>query len=190
MELKILKGTEAIDRQLVEQIIELDKRNMKAVLEGAGLEFPEEKRRKALEDNPTLIVAFDRSAVAGYLEYLRSWRDPRYIYIGSIQISLPYRHTRLLLMLMDSFRSVAAEEDFRGFETSVQRNNEVAVKIYQKLGFKLEENPRNEASWLARAGRELLTDSPFIPLLDRWRARREGRGPRSKEAADTSILLP
>jgi hypothetical protein len=77
---------------------------------------------------------------------------------------------------LDKFRSLVAGEEFLGFETNVQKANQAAVKIYQKMGFKLEDNPRNEASWVARAGKELLTDSPVIPLIDKWRERQRCRG--------------
>jgi ribosomal protein S18 acetylase RimI-like enzyme len=78
----------------------------------------------------------------------------------------------LLLLLLDRFRTLVAAQDFAGFETNVQRANRPAVKLYQKLGFTLEENPRNAASWTARAGKELLTGSPVIALIERWRKRR------------------
>ena len=172
MELKVLKGQELIESGLAEEIVEFDRRNMRAVFEKAGIEFPEEKRRRGLQSDPTFIIAFDGRAVAGYLEYLRSWNDPAYIYVGSVQIEERYRHTPLLLMLFDRFRTMLKGEDFLGFETNVQKANTAAVRMYQKIGFRLEENPNNEASWTARAGRELLTDSPVIRLIDRWRARR------------------
>ena len=171
MELKIFKGREVADSGLGERVVEFDKENMRAVWERAGMEFPAARRRKGLESNPTFIVAFDGDRLAGYLEYLRSWNDPRYIYVGSIQISEPYRNTRLILMLLDEFRSLLSEEDFEGFETNVQKANASAVRMYRKMGFKLERNPRNDASWTARAGRELLTDSPVARLLDKWRAK-------------------
>ena len=175
MELSIVKGAEAIASGLGERIIEFDRRNMQTVLEKAGLEFPEERRRRGLESDPTFIIAFEGAEIAGYLEYLRSWNDPRYIYVGSIQIEKPYRHSGLVLELLDSFRKLVATEDFAGFETNVQKSNLTAIRLYRKIGFSLEKHPRHEASWLARAPKELLTSSPVIPLLDRWRARRAAR---------------
>jgi ribosomal protein S18 acetylase RimI-like enzyme len=169
VELRILKGRQVIDSGLAEQIIEFDKKNMQSVFEKAGIEFPEEKKRKGLQSNPTFIIALDGQAIAGYLQYLRSWNDPNYIYIGSVQIEKRYRNTRLILKLLDKFRTLVAEEDFLGFETNVQKANSLAVKMYQKIGFKLEKNPNNEASWVARAGKELLKDSPIISLIDKWR---------------------
>ena len=175
MELKILSGREVLESGLAEEIIELDRRNMRRILELAGIEFPEERRRRGLQSDPTFVVAFDAGAVAGYIEYLRSWNDPRYIYVGSVQIEKGYRNGRLLLLLFDEFKTLVAREDFAGFETNVQKANTAAVKMYRKIGFSLEENPDNEASWSARAGRELLRDSPVVALLDRWRERRARR---------------
>jgi ribosomal protein S18 acetylase RimI-like enzyme len=171
VEIKIFTGAEVTDSGLAERIIEFDKRNMKAVWEQAGMEFPEENRRKGLLSNPTFIVAFDGDDIAGYVEYLRSWDDARYIYVGSIQIAERYRNTRLILRLLHEFRSLVSKEDFVGFETSVQKSNTLAVRLYRKIGFKLEENPRNPASWKGLAGRELLTDSPVIRLIEKWRRR-------------------
>lgn len=135
------------------------------------MEFPEEKRRKGLTSEPTFIVAFEGEAIAGYVEYLRSWNDPRYIYLGSIQIAEGYRNTRLILRLLDEFRALVLKEEFVGIETGVQKVNTLAVRMYRKIGFQLEENPRNSASWVGRAGREILTDSPVIRLIEKWRGR-------------------
>jgi len=175
VELKILKGREMIESGLAEEIIEFDRENMRPVFEKAGMEFPEEKRRRGLQSDPTFIIAFDGQTIAGYIEYLRSWNDPRYIYIGSVQIEKSRRNSSLILALFDAFRTTVAKEEFKGFEIGVQKANTLAVKLYRKIGFSLEENPNNEASLKARAGRELLMDSPIIPLFERWRAKHTRR---------------
>ncbi len=169
--MRVFKGREVVESGLGERIVEFDKRNMREVWERAGMEFPAERRREGLLSNPTFIVAFEGEAIAGYVEYLRSWNDPDYIYVGSLQIAERYRNTRLILRLLDEFRALVSLEEFVGFETSVQKANRLAVGLYRKIGFKLEENPRNPASWLGRAGRELLTDSPVVALIERWRRR-------------------
>jgi len=171
LEVRITKD-QPLPADLVEQIIEFDKRNMKAILDKAGLEFPEEKRRQGLHDDPTLIIAFGAQRIAGYLQYGRSWNNPNYIYVGSLQIERRYRNSRLLIELLDGFRSLMSKEDFDGFETNIQKVNSSTVKLCQKLGFRLEQNPRNEASWLALAGRDLLQTSRLGILLDRWGRRR------------------
>ncbi len=174
-EVRVYRGREVFDAGLAERVVEFDRRNMRRVWERAGMEYPEENRRKGLESGPTFVIAFDGGEIAGYVEYLRSWNDPRNIYVGSLQIDERHRHSTLILRLLDEFRALVAEEDFLGFETSVQKANTEAVGLYRTLGFKLEPNPRNELSWLAKAGRELLTDSPVVPLLDRWRERQSRR---------------
>ncbi|HEX7956213.1 MAG TPA: GNAT family N-acetyltransferase [Pyrinomonadaceae bacterium] len=176
LEVRVLKGRELFDEGLVERVVELDKRNMRAVWERAGMEYPEENRRKSFASDPTFVVAFDGGEIAGYVEYLRSWNDPRLIYVGSLQVAEKYRRAGLLLRLLDEFRAAVSREDFDGFETSVQKANATAAALYRRLGFRLEPNPRNELSWLARAGREILADSPVVPLLDRWRERQTRRG--------------
>lgn len=181
MSIRILGGREVIESGLAEELIEFDRENMRPVFERAGIEFPEEKRRRGLQSDPTFIIAFDGQRIAGYIEYLRSWNDPRYIYVGSVQIEKSRRNSSLILALFDAFRSSVAKEDFLGFETGVQKANTLAVKMYRKIGFSLEENPDNKASWRATAGRELLTDSPIIPLLDRWREKRARRGHSDEE---------
>ena len=175
-EVRVFRGREVFDAEIVERIVEFDKRNMRRVWERAGMEYPEENRRKGLESGPTFVIAFDGEAVAGYVEYLRSWNDPRYIYVASLQIDERHRGSTLILRLLEEFRALVAVEEFEGFEASVQKANGRAAELYRRLGFTLEPNPRNELSWLARAGRELLTDSPAIPLLERWRERQSRRG--------------
>lgn len=155
----------------MERIIEFDRRNMQYTLEQAGIAFPEDNRRKSFQSGPTLIIAFDGNDIAGYVQYLRSWNDRRYIYIGSFQIQEAYRHTKLILQLMDKFIETVSSEDFAGFETNVQKVNTAAAEMYRKLGFQLKDNPRNEASWIATAGPELLHESPIIPIIQRWRNR-------------------
>ena len=169
IETKVFRGS--IDDALAKRIIEFDRENMMGTLDQAGIAFPEENRYKSFQSNPTLIVAFDGDDIAGYIEYLRSWNDSRYIYIGSFQIRKEYRHTKLILQLIDKFIESVSAEDFQGFETNVQKVNMPAVEMYRKLGFQLTENPRNEASWIATAGPELVTQSPIIPIINKWRRR-------------------
>jgi hypothetical protein len=167
--IEILNGKQIIDSGLAERIIVFDKLNMKPVFERAGMAFPEVKRRKGLQSNPTFIIAFEGDAIAGYIEYLRSWNDPNYIYVGSIQIAEKHRNTRLILKLLDRFRTTVSSENFTGFETNVQKTNSLAVRMYQKIGFKIQENPSNTASWLVRADKDLLETSPIVPLVNKWR---------------------
>jgi len=157
VDLGIFKGLELLENGLAEQIMALDRKNMQSTLDEAGIEFPEEKRRKGFESDSNFIIAFEGLKIVGYLDYLRSWNNPDYIYIGSVQVEKSYRGTGLLLILLDHFSTLVAAQDFTGFETNVQKTNVAAAKLYQKIGFKLEDNPRNAASWTARAGKNFLS---------------------------------
>ena len=168
LEIKVFKS---VDDLLANRIIDFDRQCMETTLDQAGIVFPEENRRKSFQSNPTLIVAFADDEIAGYIEYLRSWNDRCYIYISSLQIEKAFRGTTLLLALIDKFRESVRGEDFLGFETNVQKVNRIAVEMCRKVGFQLTENPRNEASWIATAGPELLTKSPIIPIIEKWRSR-------------------
>ena len=170
LETKVFTG-DSIDEQLAQRIIEVDRQNMQTTLDQAGIAFPEENRRKGFQSNSTLIVGFQGNEIAGYVQYLRSWNDERYIYISSFQIIEKYRHTKLILQLIDKFVETVRDEDFVGFETNVQKVNTTAVEMYRKIGFQLTQNPRNEASWTATAGPELLSQSPILPLVKKWRNR-------------------
>lgn len=172
MELKVLTGQQLIDSGFEEELMEFDRGNMQSVFAEAKLEFPEANRRQGLRSNPTFVMAFDGNAIAGYVEYLRSWNDPKYIYVSSVQIAESYRGGGLLLELLDALRGLLAVEEFIGLEANVQKVNTAAIRLYQKLGFQLERNPANDASWTAKAGKELLTDSPVVKLIQRRRRTR------------------
>src|SRR5262245_59956701 len=106
VEIKIISGQTALETGLAEQILEFDKRNMYEILEQAGIPFPEEKRRKSFEIDPTFIIAFNNDAIAGYLEYCRNWENKNEIYISSLQIDHVYRGGTLLLKLLFSAREL------------------------------------------------------------------------------------
>jgi ribosomal protein S18 acetylase RimI-like enzyme len=167
--MKIRTVKNDFDVDFIEQIIELDRANMALILAAAGIEFPEERRRKGFEKNPTFIVAETARKIVGYLEYTRSSTDKDRIYISSIQIAEKFRRSKLILRLIDKFIEIIEREDFKEFETNVQKNNPAAVKLYKKIGFEFAENPHNPASWLLKADRKILKTSPVAALLERWR---------------------
>jgi ribosomal protein S18 acetylase RimI-like enzyme len=169
MVLRVLRDEGGVDPDMIEQILALDRANMQEILAASGLEFPEQNRRRGFERNPTLIVAEQKGRLLGYLEYTRSWTDAEIIYLSSIQLEPQYRHSKLIVHLIDKFIETVSEESFKGFETNVQKNNLPAIRLYRKIGFTFEENPRNPASWRLTADRRILCESPVNALLDRWR---------------------
>lgn len=171
MKLEIQTGTP--DADLIEQIVEFDEHHMKPVMAAAGLDFSAERRREGVKNTSSIfIAALNAGKLAGYLEFGRSWNDADLIYFSSIQIDKKYRHSKIILRLIDEFRKLVEPEDFSGFESSVQKNNLPAVKLHRKIGFRFEEKPANPASWRLSAERRLLEESPVILLIDRWRRKK------------------
>lgn len=170
MKVRVVKNE--FDSGLIERIIGLDRANMTEILAEAGIEFPEEKRRKGFDKNPVLIVAENAGKIAGYLEFTRSRTDENEIYISSIQLDKKFRHSKLLLRLIDKFVETVEPEKFTGFETNVQKNNLPVVRLYRRLGFRFEENPRNPASWQLKAERDILENSPVKSLIEKWRRKK------------------
>lgn len=175
MSIRILSSNEACREGLVEEILRLDRQNMLDIMDAAELEFPEEKRRKGLgESDHTIVVAFRKDELAGYVDYGRSWDDPRDVFIGSIQIRKDHRGGSVLGELLAHAARDLASRDFRRVVTTAQRTNTQAISLYVRLGFKQQE--RSEESVLLVAGREVL-DSPTAKRLKaRHMSSSESRG--------------
>jgi hypothetical protein len=90
--------TRVLDASIIESegwadtILALDRDNMSPILQSAGLEFPEEKRRRSLRDSSAvLILLLDNAKLVGYVEFCKDWNCGRDIYLGSIQLRMEYR---------------------------------------------------------------------------------------------------
>ncbi len=133
--------------KLDDAIIVFDKRNMKEILEKANIPFLEEKRRKGLKAiiNSTFTVAFnERSEIIGYLEHCRSWDSKDDIYISSLQIEKRYRNSFLSAKLLLEAKNDLLKQKFNRIVSAVQKNNQVAINLYRKLGFNITENPESK----------------------------------------------
>ena len=150
---------------IVESIIELDRRNMASVLQKAGVEFPEEKRRRGFERPLLLLCAFDaEERLLGYLEICRDWDDPRAIYFSSLQIVPELRGSSLFGQLLAVLLSQLHVLDFDSLTSGVQKNNTAACEIYRRLGLQLEEHDPPRGSWRVTGSRDLLA-TPFAKRL-------------------------
>ena len=74
-------------------------------------------RRQELAGHFVLVTLVCRrhgvgQAIAGYLEYSRSWNEQNYIYISSVQIQERYHNPRLILKLLDRFRASVEERSY------------------------------------------------------------------------------
>lgn len=138
-------------------IIAFDKRNMKEVLEKANIPFPEDKRRKGFENNPTFIIAFSkRNKIIGYLEYCPSWDSKDDIYISSLQIERRHRNGFLTAELLLEAENDLLKRKFNRMVSAVQKNNQVAINLYRKLGFSITEDPKSEKSLFVFADKSIL----------------------------------
>ena len=170
--IKAITGKEALETGLAEQILEFDRENMREILSQAGIDFPEEKRRKGFENNPTVIIAFENETIVGYLEYCRNWGDPEQIYFSSLQIDPRHRRGFVLAKLIGKAKEYLMGERFTKIVTGVQKNNHHAVRLYKELGFQIEENPNNEKSYAVTGGKEILNNERILSIMRRLLKRR------------------
>src|SRR5690349_17925964 len=112
IQVKIVKDSTILDLDIVEKIIEFDKKNMETILKEANMEFPEEKRRKTLANKIVLIMAMKKENLIGYIEYCRNLENSREISISSLQIEEKFRGTSLLMLLIQLLREELLKEDF------------------------------------------------------------------------------
>lgn len=158
----------------IEAILELDRENMRPVLEGAALPFPEKKRRQGLARDGTVVIVLMRgSELAGYADFTRDWNDARDIHAASIQLRGRYRGTAALgALLLASLRYLRTER-FRRLRAGVHAGNHDAVRLYRRLGFEVSPRAGTETSLAVMADRAFL-DTPAVRWLEAALARRWG----------------
>jgi len=161
--------TKDIKTALYKSIIEFDKRNMEPILTAANIPFDESMRKKNFENNDTIIIAFgDNGKIIGYLEYGRHQKNPKNIYIPSIQIKKEFRSGKLVWDLIIKAVRLLRNETFDRITCNVHTMNPAAVSIYKKLGFQIETIPGNDSLLRAYAGYEIFSSS-----MIEWLERRE-----------------
>lgn len=146
--------------KLDDAIIAFDKRNMKEILKKANIPFPEEKRRKGFKNNPIFIIAFNkRNRIIGYLEYCPDWGSKDDIYISSLQIDKSHRNGFLIAELLLEARNDLLKQEFNKIVSAVQKNNQVAVNLYRKLGFSITDDPKSEKSLFVFGDKNILENN-------------------------------
>lgn len=172
---RTLGGARAEAEGWADALVELDRENMLAVLERAGLEFPEERVRAGLRDSTAVIILLlDGATLAGYVQFGRDREHGRDIYLASLQVRGRYRNTHALAVLLVEAARALAPLSFGRLRAGVQKNNERAVRLYRKLGFVLSEREDNPASWRVEGGRDVL-DTDLMRRLTKTVAARYGR---------------
>ncbi len=172
IEIKKVTGSSVFEDGLDDRIVECDKLNMSRILADAGVTFPEEMRRKGLENNPTILIAFVDDEFAGYLEYCRSWDNEKHIYLSSLQILAEYRSSALLAALLGATRKALLKEDFNLLVSEVLKSNIPAIRLYQKLGFTLAAHSHKRKYLDVRAAKSILKNRATLKILSRYNRNR------------------
>lgn len=122
-----------------------------------------------------IIVATKAEEVAGYVDYcdglteglrlpLSFKLDPQDLYLSSLQIEAAHRGGPLFKLLLSHLLIDLKSRQFRNLKTQIQRSNPRTLLIAKKMGFVVEENPKNSATLTLLAKREIL-DSPKLNRL-------------------------
>ena len=176
LQIRTYNSRELVAAHLDDQIIEFDKENMAPILAEKSIPFPEEKRRKWLENDATFHVAFnEKGSVVGYLQYGPDWNDTDAIYILSVQIAPSVRGTSLFTRLVLTACEDLASRAFNRLVTNVQKHNKTAIELYRKLEFTIDEANASETSFSVYADRSVL-ESERIGKLKRRTERIKLRG--------------
>ncbi len=150
----------------IPRILALDRANLGGVLAGAGIDFPEKRRRAGLADPDALAVILLRGAeLAGYVHLARDWRDPADLYVASLQFAAPYRGTTAFGLLLGAACEAARDLPFRRITSNIQPGNAPMLALARRLGLTitpLADRPSVEVT----AGRDWL-HSPAVRRLAR-----------------------
>jgi ribosomal protein S18 acetylase RimI-like enzyme len=155
------------EQHLDDQIIEFDKKNMGPFLAAWNIPFSEKKRRKGLAGNATFHIAFNENhRIIGYLQYGPHWDDKDAIYISSVQVAPSHRNTSLFTQLVVTAFDNLAGKPFSRLVTNVQKHNKIAIGLYRKLGFTIDEANASETSFPVYAEPSML-DTERLRTLKR-----------------------
>jgi [ribosomal protein S18]-alanine N-acetyltransferase len=93
-----------------------------------------------------LIVAQlkENSKIIGVCEILREWKEARVAFIHSFYICSEYRAQGIGKKLLKGALDILKDENFDQVELTVDAENKVAVRLYESLGFKVNETRIDE----------------------------------------------
>lgn len=155
--------TEKIKEEgLIDVIIDFERENLHKVLAKADVPFDEERRRKCFEREMVVIMAFnEEQKLVGYLDFGPHQKRPKEIYVYSLQIAEDYRNGLIIYKLLQEVKKELLQRDFDLIRCNVHKTNQLAVNLYRKLGFTLEESSSNPKVYRAYAGRDIFDRKIF-----------------------------
>lgn len=164
----VLSAADVATDDWADRILALDRENMTQILLESGREFPEQQRRRVLQDPSLVLLALiSGEELVGYVDFCDDWRDPNDIYLSSIQLRSPYRRGMAVAKLLVATASALKERSFRHLRGDVQENNKVAVALFSRLGFVIRERADSQRSWEVIGNRTLLNSQYVSRLMSR-----------------------
>ncbi len=141
----------------IDQILELDRLNMTAIIAEAGDKFDPERRRAALlaeiGDDAAFILIRRSGRLVAYVEYIpqhdNSWK------VASIQIHPKNSNGIIMRPILSQAYDRLKSGCPSAIKSSVHINNEASVRLHTRLGFK-ETTRTDERILFEISGKNLL----------------------------------
>lgn len=154
--------------KVLDPLLALDRENMTPIMQKSGYEeFPWEKRINGLNRETThVFCAYSEEKLIGYIEIGRDRAHSHFLYVYSIQIQEEYRCTSIFVMLVQSAFKDLDKKSFSKVLSDVQVSNKRMIKIFERLGFTLQET--GTPTWKASASLENLLSSPLFCKVAGW----------------------
>ncbi len=138
------------DTAMMESILRLDRENMESIFSSIGCSMPEQRRRQAFNHPGTiLLVTDDAGSLLGYLEYGPGWDNANEIYLSSIQVAKQHQNGSVFRVLLRHATCSEAIPQQQVIRTHVQSNNLKAIRLYERLGFKVDTASEQNGTFVA-----------------------------------------
>lgn len=99
------------------------------------LEYSNYPFKQEFKSNPycRVITYWINDKIVGYLLYSDIYER---IELDQIEVTEAYRHQNIATELMQEFVTIARKQKKKNITLEVKENNEIAIHLYQKFGFK------------------------------------------------------
>lgn len=95
-----------------------------------------------LIDHGLVIAASDQEAIIGVIAFIRNWQESGKAYLATLVVKREFQgHGIGMSLIEESLRRLNAEE-ISEIELLVAPDNEAAIKLYERFGFKRTGSPK------------------------------------------------